>query len=172
MTTKYLVKFKSQRCVNLPKIIQSERNLNLIGNSSLYTHIPKIKSMPQIILKKKWWQLNIWPNFKAQRLYVGQKSFNLNEFQGWSVTFDYALFRPPPLFIRVRVAQSLVVCAVLCILLFDNIVTERQAIFDMFSGPKTRPGCPASDILVFFAFCHLRWQEMLRSVGVVEFSTV
>jgi hypothetical protein len=39
----------------------------LIGNSSLYTHIPKIKSISQIIVEKKWWQLNIWANFKVQR---------------------------------------------------------------------------------------------------------
>jgi hypothetical protein len=50
------------------KIIQSERNSNLIGNTLLYTHISKIKSISQIIVKKKLWQLNIWPNFKAQRL--------------------------------------------------------------------------------------------------------
>ena len=38
----------------------------------------------------KWWQLNIWPNFKAQQqLQVCQKSFNRNKFQSWSVTYDY-----------------------------------------------------------------------------------
>ena len=41
--------------------------------------------------EKKWWQLNIWPNFKAQWLQVGQKSFNRKEFQRWSVTYDYTL---------------------------------------------------------------------------------
>jgi len=48
-----LAKVKSPRCVNYPKIIQSERNSNVIGNSSLYTHIPKIKSISQIIVKQK-----------------------------------------------------------------------------------------------------------------------
>ena len=33
-TTKYLAKFQS------PKIIEPEQNVNLICNSSLYTHIP------------------------------------------------------------------------------------------------------------------------------------
>ena len=49
-------------------IIQSEWNSNLIGSASLYTHLPKLKSISQIIVKKKWWQLYIWPNFKAQQL--------------------------------------------------------------------------------------------------------
>ena len=51
MIAKYLAKVKSPRCVNYPKIIQSERNSNLISNSTLYTHIPKIKSISQIIVK-------------------------------------------------------------------------------------------------------------------------
>jgi hypothetical protein len=52
--TKYLAKVKSPRCVNQPKIIQLEQNSILIGNSSLYTNIPKIKLISQIIVKKKW----------------------------------------------------------------------------------------------------------------------
>ena len=47
-----MAKVKSPRCVDLPKIIQSERNSDLIGSSSLCTHIPKIKSISQIIVKK------------------------------------------------------------------------------------------------------------------------
>jgi hypothetical protein len=35
----------------------TERNVNLIFNLSLYTHIPNIKSISQRIAKKKWWQL-------------------------------------------------------------------------------------------------------------------
>ena len=48
------------------KLAQSERNSTLIGNSSLCTHVPNIKSIFQIIVKKKWRQLNIWPNFKPE----------------------------------------------------------------------------------------------------------
>jgi hypothetical protein len=36
------------------KLAQSERNSTLIGNSSLCTHVPNIKSIFQIIVKKKW----------------------------------------------------------------------------------------------------------------------
>ena len=50
--TKYLAKVKSPRFLNQPKIIQLEQNSNLIGNSSLYTNIPKIKLISQIIVKK------------------------------------------------------------------------------------------------------------------------
>jgi len=49
-TTKYLVKF--QRAITRPKIIGQERNVNLICNSSLYTHIPFIKSIFPSIAKK------------------------------------------------------------------------------------------------------------------------
>jgi hypothetical protein len=52
VTTKYLAKFQSPRAITRPKIIGPERNLNLICNSSLYTHIPNIKSISQIIPKK------------------------------------------------------------------------------------------------------------------------
>ena len=53
------------RAISQPKIIGPERNVNLICNSSLYTHIPKFKSISPSIAKTKWWQLNIWPNFKG-----------------------------------------------------------------------------------------------------------
>jgi len=66
--TKYLAKFQIPSAITQPKIIEPEQNVNLICNSSLYTHIPKIKSISPSIAKKKWWQLNIWSNFKAQRL--------------------------------------------------------------------------------------------------------
>jgi hypothetical protein len=51
VTTKYLTKFQSQRAITQPKIIGPERNLNLISNSSLYTHISKIKSISPSIAK-------------------------------------------------------------------------------------------------------------------------
>jgi hypothetical protein len=35
-----------------PKIIELEQNVNLIRNSSLYTHIPKIKSISPSTAKK------------------------------------------------------------------------------------------------------------------------
>ena len=49
MTTKYLAKFQSPRAITRPKIIGPERNVNLICNLSLYTHIPSIS---QSIAKK------------------------------------------------------------------------------------------------------------------------
>jgi len=54
VTTKYLAKFQSPRAITQPKIIGPERNVNLICNSSLYTHKPKIKSISPSIVKKKW----------------------------------------------------------------------------------------------------------------------
>jgi hypothetical protein len=60
-----VAKFQSPRTITRPNIIGPERNVNLICTSLLYTHIPKIKSISQSIAKKKWWQLNIWPNFKV-----------------------------------------------------------------------------------------------------------
>jgi hypothetical protein len=42
----------SPRAITRPKIIVPERNVNLICNSSLYTHIPKIKSISPSISKK------------------------------------------------------------------------------------------------------------------------
>jgi hypothetical protein len=62
VATKYLAKFQSPRAITRPKIIGPEQNVNLICNSSLYTHIPKIKSISQSIAKKKW-QLNIWLSY-------------------------------------------------------------------------------------------------------------
>jgi hypothetical protein len=41
VTTKYLAKFQSPRAITRPNIIGSERNVNLICNSLLYTHIQK-----------------------------------------------------------------------------------------------------------------------------------
>jgi hypothetical protein len=52
VTTKYFAKFQSPRAITRPKIIGPERNVNLICNSSLYTHMPKIKSMSPSIAKK------------------------------------------------------------------------------------------------------------------------
>ena len=52
VTTKYLVKFQSPRAITRPKIIGPERNVNLICNLSLYTHIPNIKSISQSIVKQ------------------------------------------------------------------------------------------------------------------------
>jgi hypothetical protein len=47
VTTNYLAKFKVQGS----KIIEPEQNVNLICSSSLYTHIPKIKSISLSIAK-------------------------------------------------------------------------------------------------------------------------
>ena len=52
VTTKYLAKFQSPRAITWPKIIGPERNVNLICNSALYTHIPNIKSISPSIVKK------------------------------------------------------------------------------------------------------------------------
>ena len=52
VTTKYLAKFQGPRAITRPKIIGPERNVNLICNLSLYTHIPNIKSISQSIAKK------------------------------------------------------------------------------------------------------------------------
>jgi len=52
VTTKYLDKFQSPRAITRPKIIEPERNVNLICNLSLYTHISNIKSISQSIAKK------------------------------------------------------------------------------------------------------------------------
>jgi hypothetical protein len=49
VTTKYLAKFQSPRAITRPKIIGPERNVNLICNLSLYTHIPNIMSISQSI---------------------------------------------------------------------------------------------------------------------------
>jgi hypothetical protein len=51
--TKYLAKFQSTNTITWPKIIGPEWNVNLICNSSLYTHILNIKSMSPSIAKKK-----------------------------------------------------------------------------------------------------------------------
>ena len=51
VTTKYLAKFQSPRAITRPKIIGPERNVNLICNLSLYTHIPNIKSISQSIVQ-------------------------------------------------------------------------------------------------------------------------
>jgi len=53
VTTKHLAKFQSPRDITRPKIIGPERNVNLICNLSLYTHIPNIKSISQSVLRKK-----------------------------------------------------------------------------------------------------------------------
>jgi hypothetical protein len=90
VTTKYLAKFQSQMAVSWPKIIQLEWISKLICNLWLYTHTKNqvnISNHSEI----KWCQLNIWPNFKAQWLQVGQRSFNWNKFQSRSVTYDYTL---------------------------------------------------------------------------------
>ena len=52
VTTKYLAKFQSPTAVSWPKIIQPEQNVKFICNASLYTHIPKFKSISPSIAKK------------------------------------------------------------------------------------------------------------------------
>jgi hypothetical protein len=86
-----LAKFQSPRAITQPKIIGPERNVNLICNSSLYTHIPNIKSISPSIAKKKWWQLNMWPNFKVQRPQLSQKSLDRNETKTVATTFFFAM---------------------------------------------------------------------------------
>jgi len=53
VTTKYLAEFQSSRAIARPKIIGPERNVSLICNLSLYTHIPNIKAISQSIAEKK-----------------------------------------------------------------------------------------------------------------------
>jgi len=48
-----LAKFQSPRAITQPNIIEPEQNVNLICSSSLYTHIPKIKSISPSIAKKR-----------------------------------------------------------------------------------------------------------------------
>ena len=62
VTTKYLAKFQSPTAVTVswPKIIQPERISKWICNLWLYTLIPKIKSISQIIVKQgqhKAWRI-------------------------------------------------------------------------------------------------------------------
>jgi magnesium-transporting ATPase (P-type) len=52
VTTKCLAKFQSPRAITRPKIIEPERNVNLLCNLSSYTYIPNIKSISQSIAKK------------------------------------------------------------------------------------------------------------------------
>jgi hypothetical protein len=60
VTTKYLAKFQGPRAITLPKIIAPERNINMICNLSLYTHIPNIKSISQSIAKSLYWISEVW----------------------------------------------------------------------------------------------------------------
>jgi hypothetical protein len=46
-------KLQSPTAASCPKIIGPEQNVNLICNASLYTHIPKIKSISPSIAKKE-----------------------------------------------------------------------------------------------------------------------
>jgi hypothetical protein len=57
VTTKYLSKFQNPRAITRPKTIGTERNVSLICNISLYTHIPNIKSISQIIV---WILAEFW----------------------------------------------------------------------------------------------------------------
>jgi len=52
VTNKYLAKLQSPRAITRSKIIEPDRSVSLIYNSSLYTHIPKIKSVSLSIAKK------------------------------------------------------------------------------------------------------------------------
>jgi hypothetical protein len=73
VTTKYLVKFQSPRAKTRPKIIGPERNVDLICNLSLYTHIPNIKSISQSIAKKSGdncfiSELQTWQHYMSRPL--------------------------------------------------------------------------------------------------------
>jgi hypothetical protein len=72
VTTKYLAKFQSPRAITRPKIIGPERNVNLICNSSLYTHIPKIKLMSPSIAKTKY-----LAKFQSPKIIGPERSVNL-----------------------------------------------------------------------------------------------
>ena len=78
VATKYLVKFQSPTAVRWPKTIQPEWISKLICNLSIYTLKPKIKSISQNHSEIKWWQLNIWPNFKVQRPKIIEPEQNVN----------------------------------------------------------------------------------------------
>ena len=52
LNTNVFGQISKSKCITPPKIIGPEWNVNLICNLSLYTHVPKIKSMSPIIAKK------------------------------------------------------------------------------------------------------------------------
>jgi hypothetical protein len=64
-----LAKFQSPRAITWPKIIGLERNVNLICNSSLYTHIPKFKS-DQVYISFR--SNDFWPSYDPWTLKFGQ----------------------------------------------------------------------------------------------------
>jgi hypothetical protein len=51
---KIFVKFQSPRAITRPRNLGPERIVNMICNSSLYIHIPKIKSISPKIAKTKF----------------------------------------------------------------------------------------------------------------------
>jgi hypothetical protein len=62
VTTKYLAKFQSPRAITRPKIIEPERNVNLICNSSLYTHVFLTYSVTHVRISE---MKQLWPLFIA-----------------------------------------------------------------------------------------------------------
>jgi hypothetical protein len=73
VTTKYLAKFQNPRVITRPKITGPERNVNLICNSSLYTHMPKIKSISPSIAKNKVVTTNYLGKFQSPRVITRPK---------------------------------------------------------------------------------------------------
>ena len=68
-----MAKFQSPRAITRPKIIGLKRNVNLICNLSLYTHIPNIKSISyQNIGEKKWSQLFYFRNYGHGQHYMSR----------------------------------------------------------------------------------------------------
>jgi hypothetical protein len=66
---------------------------NFLSNRLRITNycLRSVSSSFQYCLNKSWYDQESTTNFKAQRLQVGQKSFNRNKFQNWSVAYDYIL---------------------------------------------------------------------------------
>ena len=77
VTTKYLAKFQSPRAITWPKIIGTEQNVNLICNSSLYTHIPNIKSIYASIKRKKVVTTKYFAKFQNPRAITRPKIIEL-----------------------------------------------------------------------------------------------
>jgi hypothetical protein len=77
---KYLAKFESPRAITRPKLIGPERNVSLICNLSVYTHIRNIKSISQSIATKRgdnllvnWFKYDLWWRSSLIFIYVKNK---------------------------------------------------------------------------------------------------
>jgi hypothetical protein len=79
---KNLAKFQSPRAIIRPKIIGPKRNVHLICNSSLYTHMPKIKLISQSIAKKAVTTVGLWNLAKFFSLCL--------EILAWFLVYEYS----------------------------------------------------------------------------------